>query len=165
MTRTQRTTRNAASRTGLTLYEVVLSIGIFLMAMAALSELISVGSRAAVKAELETQAALYAESKMAEIVSGAVPMTATGNQPLFPDDPSWQWRLTEGEPPAEGLKDLTVTVMHMGNNGEPDATYSLRRFVRDPQLYIDAALEKQQHEESESSLGSQNSLSTGSSSR
>lgn len=143
-------TRYPPQRSGLTLFEVVLSLAIFLMSLAAVSQLISVGSRASVDAQLETEAALFAESKMAEVISGAVPLDPVSGQPVSSADAAWQWSLTENTAPLEGLKDITVTVTHLGPDGEPDVTFSLRRYLRDPQLFIDAALERQSEETEES---------------
>ncbi|GIT30334.1 MAG: hypothetical protein Ct9H300mP1_23800 [Planctomycetaceae bacterium] len=54
-------------RSGFTLLEVLVSLAIFVAAFASLSQLFTLGSRAAVQAALETQATVRAEAKMAEV--------------------------------------------------------------------------------------------------
>jgi len=139
---------------GLTLYEVVLAMTIFLLAMAAISQIIRTGSRASIQAKLETDAAILAETKMGEVVAGAVSLTDGEGGQISADDPYWNWNLAVANANIDGLKDVTVTVNHLGQDGQPDATYSIRRLVRDPQIYIDAALEaEQQAAEAESGSG------------
>lgn len=173
MKRTHSTIRNDARRAGLTLYEVVLSIGIFLMGMAVVSQLISVGTRASQTARLRTQAAMHAESLMAEIVGGARQMTEVTNQPLFEDDTNWTWSLVVADQVAadagsdatqSNLKDLQLTVNYVGGGETPIASFTLRRLVRDPTMFALAAQEEalmQAEAEQEGASGS----SSGSSGR
>jgi type II secretion system protein I len=131
-------------RNGLTLYEIVLSIAIFTMAMAAISQLITIGSRASIQAQLQTEAAIRAENKMAEIVSGYQPLAAVAGE-ADPENNRWLWSLDVVDAPnATGLKELTVTVTHLSQVGVADASYSIKRLMRDPQLYFDAALAEEE---------------------
>lgn len=131
-------------RAGLTIYEVVLSMAIFVLAMVAISQLISTGSRASVNAQLQSQAAIRAENKMAEVVSGYRPLAAVAGE-ADPDDQRWLWSLNVVDSQnTTGLKELTVTITHLSDTGEADATYTLQRLMRDPQLYIDAALAEEE---------------------
>ncbi|MCH7988263.1 MAG: hypothetical protein IID46_03830 [Planctomycetes bacterium] len=123
----------------MTLYEVVISLTIFLGAMLAISQIISVGSRAAVQARLQTQAILRCESKLSEILAGVEPMESVSNAQIEEDTANWVWSLEIGQGPHEVILDLTVSVSHINQEGNPDSTFSLRRYVRDPQLFIDAA--------------------------
>jgi general secretion pathway protein I len=131
--------QSLSSRTGLTLYEVVLSLTLFLGAMLAISQIISTGSRAAVQSRLQTQAILRCESKLSEILAGVEPMESVSNTQFEEETAKWVWSLEIGPGPHEALLDLTVSVSHISQDGNPDSTYSLRRFVRDPQLFVDAA--------------------------
>ena len=137
--RRTRTPSPGAARRGLTLLEVVLAVGIFFASMAAFSQLIANGSRAAVTGQLESQAVLLCESRMAEVVAGAVPMQAVTGQPYVDGDGEWQWGLQVGAGPYAGLLLLEVTVANVPVGGAPEVSVTLRRYVRDPQLYIDAA--------------------------
>lgn len=131
--------QSVSSRSGLTLYEVVLSLTLFLGAMLAISQIISIGSRAAVQSRLQTQAIMRCESKLSEILAGIEPMESVSNAQFDEETANWVWSLEIGPGPHEVLLDLTVSVSHISQNGNPDSTFSLRRFVRDPQLFVDAA--------------------------
>lgn len=129
-----------AGRTGLTILEVLVSLSIFLGAMAAIGQLISSGSRAAVAAQLQSQAMLRCESVAAEVAAGIFPLQATEGQ-SFADDASgqWTWSLALLESPHVDLIAYEVTVRHVNNVGRVNAAFSLQRQVRDPQLYELAA--------------------------
>lgn len=129
--------RIVASRRGLTLLEVLLSLGLFLGALAALSQLWYGGVRASVQARLTTQAILRCESKLNEVVAGAVPLQTTGDTP-FDDDSNWTWNLQiESGPHADTLL-ATVTVSHPGQGGLSSSSHQLRRLIRDPQVWTAA---------------------------
>ena len=119
-------------RSGFTLLEVLVSLAIFVAAFASLSQLFTLGSRAAVQAALETQA----EAKMAEVLAGVESMEASEAMP-FEDDPNWSWALAVNEGPHTDLFELTVTVAFQPGVGQAEMTYSLVRFRRDPQLALD----------------------------
>lgn len=126
-------------RGGLTLYEVMLSLIILLGALAVLVQHMRVGAQAGIQGQLNSQAAMLAETKMAEVLGGVEPMAAVAGVPLETNDPGWSWSLTVAAGPAQDLLDLTVTVTHIDTLGNENATFFLRRFVRDPQVFIDAA--------------------------
>ena len=126
-------------RSGLTLYEIVLALTIFLGSMLAISTIISNGSRAAIQSRLQTQAILRCQSKLSEILAGVEPMETVSNVQFEEETANWIWSLDLGPGPHDVLVDMTVTVSHIRQDGTPDMTYSLRRFMRDPQLYLDVA--------------------------
>ena len=122
---------------GLTLLEVLLSLGLFLGALAALSQLWYGGVRASVQARLSTQAILRCESKLNEVVAGAVALQTTGDTP-FDDDSTWSWNLqVEAGPHADAMQ-VTVTVSHPGQSGLSSSSHQLRRLIRDPQVWTAA---------------------------
>lgn len=128
----------ASSRRGLTLFEVVLALGIFLGAAAALSQLVSNGSRAAVRAQLLTEAAFRCESKLAELLSGVEMLQDTAARP-FDDQPmSWEWSAAVSEGSLPDLLQVTVTVRHLREGVPDDVSFTLDRLVRDPQVFVDA---------------------------
>lgn len=125
------------SRRGLTLLEVLLSLGLFLGALAALSQLWYGGVRASVQARLATQAILRCESKLNEVVAGAVALQTTSDTP-FEDDTSWTWSLqVEAGPHADTLL-VTVKTSHPGQGGLSSSDHQLRRVIRDPQVWTAA---------------------------
>ncbi len=127
-----------AARQGLTLLEVLLSLGLFLGALAALSQLWYGGVRASVQARLTTQAILRCESKLNEVVAGAVSLQSTTDTP-FEDDATWTWSLQvlPSEVHANVLL-LIVNVSHPGQGGLSASSYQLSRLLRDPQVWTDA---------------------------
>ena len=126
------------SRQGLTLLEVLLSLGLFLGALAALSQLWYGGVRASVQARLATQAILRCESKLNEVVAGAVPLLDTTDTP-FEDDSTWTWSLQVLPSDVHAnVKLLIVSVSHPGQGGLSASGYQLSRLLRDPQVWTDA---------------------------
>src|SRR5690606_31005323 len=114
------------------------ALAVFLGAFAAIGQVIDLGRQASVEGQLENEAVLRAQTKLAEVIAGIEPMTALEGQ-AFEDDPNWTWGLTMGDGPHVDVLGLTITVEHTRANGSVDAAFVLTRFVRDPQLFIDAA--------------------------
>ena len=136
--------RAHGARRALTLFEVIVALAIFMGAVCAIGQLLSSGVRSAVQARLLAQGVLRAETKMAEIAAGIVPMRAGGGS--FPDDSSWTWSATTASGPHQELYIVEVTVSHPSATRAGNVSYSLRRFVRDPNVAI-AAYEKQQEQQ------------------
>ena len=137
MQRRRRQIGQVDSRRGLTLLEVLLSLGLFLGAFAALSQLWYGGVRASVQARLATQAILRCESKLNEVVAGAVPLQSTSDTP-FDDDASWTWSLQVEVGPHADTMLATVKVSHPGQSGLSSSDHQLRRLIRDPQVWTAA---------------------------
>ncbi len=126
-------TARGSGRSGLTLFEVLLSLAILAASLAAIGQLISNGVRGAVKSHLKTEAIIRCQSQMAELMAMSEPMPNVSEQP-FADDPKWTWSVTSSETDAEGLASLVVTVSHAAENGVGRVSYSLSRLYRDPSL-------------------------------
>jgi type II secretory pathway pseudopilin PulG len=123
-------------RIGLTLFEVLISLVIFIGSMAAIGQLVSNGVRAALQARFQTQAAMMCEAKLAEVVAGVVPLTQ--GETVYPDDPNWSWSLALTGAPVPGLLKVDVTVQRQGTNARGKTVFTMARYVRDPQVYITA---------------------------
>ena len=130
-------TGNSARR-GFSLLEVLLSLGIFLTAFVALSQLSTNGMRAAVAARLETKAIMRCESKLAEIVAAVEPLDDVAEQP-FEDDGSWTWSMQTAVGPHADLQNVTVTVKYDAGNQQAATSFSMSRLIRDPIVYEMAA--------------------------
>lgn len=130
-----------AARHGLSLLEVLVSVAIFLGALTAIMQILNSGQQSEVSARLRTEAALKCEAKMAEIISGIEEAVSTDQQ-QFPDDEigNWKWSVEIGSGSVTSLLKITVTVEHMPDGNNPNAAFTLTRYMRDPQLFIDAAL-------------------------
>ncbi|QGQ24593.1 prepilin-type N-terminal cleavage/methylation domain-containing protein [Gimesia benthica] len=126
------------TRAGLTLLEVLISLAIFLGALTALSQLIGIGSRAAVQAQLRTQAILKCQSKLAEALAGAQPLEAV-SQAAFEDEENWKWSLDVQPGAYENMLQLTVSVLYSGAGESVTTSYQLTRQIRDPAMLLDAA--------------------------
>lgn len=134
-----------ARRSGLTLLEILLSLAIFFGSLVILAQLAWSGSRAAVQARLKTQAIIRCEGKLAEVLAGIEPLQPKSRVP-FPDNSAWSWSLTISETTYPDLLQLDVMVSHSGNNRLANVEFNLRRWMRDPSIFQDAALQKKQSE-------------------
>jgi len=132
-------------RRGLTLFEVLIALVIFVGAMAAIGQLVANGVRAALQARFQTQAAMMCDAKLAEVVAGIVPLTA--GQAVYPDDPNWSWSLTLAAAPVPGLMRVEVTVQRQASNSKGKVVFTMARYVRDPQVYIAAQQEAERIEQ------------------
>lgn len=125
-------------RRGITLFEVLLALAIFLGAFAAIAQIIDLGRQASVEGQLENDAVLRAQTKLAEVIAGIEPMSAVQGQP-FDDDPNWTWGLSISDGPHADLLAVAVSIEHVRSDGNLNSAFTLNRFVRDPQVFIDAA--------------------------
>lgn len=130
----------APNRSGLTLFEVVIALAIFMGALAAIGQLISTGTHGAVYAKLESQAVIRCETTLGEVLAGYIGLRSTSG--TFPDNPAWTWSVSVAPAQHEGLYIVEVTASHAGQSSMSKVSYTLRRFVRDPGLEM-AAYEKQ----------------------
>jgi type II secretion system protein I len=124
---------------GFTLYEVILALGILLASVTVLSKLIATGSRAGTRAQLQTQAMLLCQSKLSEVVAGVEPLTAANNVPFDATAPGWTWSLLVAAGPHEDLLQVQVSVRLPGENQSNRAEAALHRWIRNPQLFEEAA--------------------------
>lgn len=130
---------SSKNRSGLTLLEVLISLSIFLGALAAISQLIGIGSRAALQAQLRTQAMIKCQSKLAEVLAGVQPMESVSLAAIDDDNENWKWSLNVEPGTYETLLKLTVSVQYSGASETVGTSYQLTRQVRDPAELLDAA--------------------------
>jgi len=130
------------ARAGLTIYEVFLALTLLLGSLAVLSQHIAVGRRAAVQGQLQTRAALLCETKLAEVLSGIEPMTAVSSMPIADAGEGWTWSLEVAAGPTEDLLNIAVTAAHTNDRGETDASLTVRRLARDPQVFLDTGTDE-----------------------
>lgn len=127
------------TRQGITLFEVVLALAIFIGALAAIGQILRTGSQAAVRGQLAADAILRCERRMNEVIAGVLPLQSTSQSP-FEDDPGWTWSLNVTDSTIPYLLQIEVTVERAGTRSESTAMASLVRLMRDPQIYYDASL-------------------------
>lgn len=123
---------------GFTLLEMVIAMAIMFGSLTAIIQLITLGQQASLEAQFRTEAVIYAETKLQESLAGAIPLQAGGGQ--VEEDPDWQWSLTVDPGSIDGLLVATMTVTRNSKEALGKHVYSIRRMVRDPQTFLDAAL-------------------------
>ncbi|MCA9004126.1 MAG: hypothetical protein KDA70_02545 [Planctomycetaceae bacterium] len=137
--RQQISEKHNSTRAGLTLLEVLISLSIFLGALTALSQLIGIGSRAAVQTQLKTQAIFRCQSILAEVLAGARPMESVAMAAFDDDNEYWKWSLNVEPGDYDNMLRLTVLVQYIGDSETVSTSYQLIRQVRDPAMLLDAA--------------------------
>lgn len=93
----------------MTLLEVLVAIAVFLMALAGIAQLIEFGSNNSLEAARTTTGTRLANSKMAEVEAGVIPVTESGSG-TFDEEPLWQWSVEVGAPVALNTYPVTVRV-------------------------------------------------------
>ena len=151
---------NAPLRAGLSLFEVIISLAIFMGAICSIGHLVSNGVRGAVQARLQSQAVLRAETRMGEIVAGVTSLHGALSG-TFTDDPSWTANVVVTSGPHPGLYVVEVTVAHASATAGGNQSYSLRRLVRDPQVALDAYIKQQEDAANAATGGTSSSSSAG----
>jgi len=131
------------SRSGLSLLEIIISVAIFMASLAAIMEGLQIGRRSELSARLQSEAVLRSETVMGEILCGAKEASSAQGNPFDDDETgNWEWSAEVTEAGTTGLLQVTVLVEHRPGGGEPNAAFTLVRFMRDPQLFLDAALQE-----------------------
>lgn len=121
----------AASRCGLSLLEVMLSIAILGISMAIIGNLFYLGSRSAMQARLRSDANILCDTKMAELAAGILPPNSVGNQTIE-ENPLWSYALDIQSSEQPGLLVATVTVQQSDSAAAVPVSMSIVRFIPDP---------------------------------
>src|SRR2546429_2334822 len=120
----------APPRRGLSLLEVLIALAIFLMSLVAVSQLVDLGSDRARDVQWVGQASTLAQSRMAEVLAGALPLTS---QPDTSCDeaPDWNWSMDAEAGDAPGLFRVRVVVSRQRPDGSRFESV-LNQMVLDP---------------------------------
>lgn len=119
-------------RQGLSLLEVLVALAIFLFSIVALHQALNIGTSNAVDMQQHMQAAQLAQSKMAEVYVGAVPMSSQADTP-FDEDPDYTWSLDAAQNTTANLWNVTVTVTRTRGDGSKIET-KLSQMILDPSI-------------------------------
>ncbi|MCC6418974.1 MAG: prepilin-type N-terminal cleavage/methylation domain-containing protein [Gemmataceae bacterium] len=103
-------------RAALTLLEVLISLAIFLLSLVGIVRLIGMGNERALDIQLDTEALHRCQSKLGEVVCGAVPLQAQ-EKVAFEDDPAWEWSLECAQNTVANLWTVKVTVARPRQDG------------------------------------------------
>lgn len=120
-------------RHGLTLLEVILALAILGLALAAITQLISIGARAARESRDLTRAQIIAESILSELTVEALPLETIEGLSV-PHEPDWMFStLVEGtdEP---GMIAVHVVVEHVDPPDGQPLRFIVTRWFVDPDL-------------------------------
>jgi len=127
---------------GFTLLEVVIATAILLGSITVLFQLISNGHRSSIQGQFRSDAVLIAETKMNEAIAGVIELTTTTEEAVE-DYPGWLWSMSVEDAGVDGLLQVTVNVRRDADTKQGGGIheYSMTRLLRDPQLFLDAAME------------------------
>lgn len=118
-------------RQGLSLLEVILAIAILGGALAVIGELVRLGSLAAGRAENLSKAQLIADTRMAELSAGALPLQSVSEAPCD-EDPDWIYSVNVGEAGRIGLLNVEVVVQQEPTKYVRPLSIKLTRWIADP---------------------------------
>src|SRR5262245_26135864 len=119
-----------APRRGLSLVEVIASLAIFLFSLIAIGQLLNFAGSLAAEARTRGTAARLAQSKLAEVVAGAVALQ--GASGTCEDEPDYEWQVAAEPGASDMLHNVTVTVSRKDADGHV-VSVSLSQMVLDPQ--------------------------------
>ena len=120
-------------RNGLSLLEVILAIAILGGALAVIGELVRLGSLAASRAENLSKAQIMADSRMAELSAGAIPLQSVAEAPCE-EDPEWVYTVNVGESGRVGLLTVEVIVQQDSTIYPRPLSIKLARWIVDPEF-------------------------------
>ena len=98
-----------AARRGLTLIEVLLALAILLLSLAAIGQLVDMGSDRGLDARFHVRGTRLAQAKLAECEAGVIDVTSGGSG-TFDDEPDWSWTADSQPETTTNLYRVTATV-------------------------------------------------------
>jgi general secretion pathway protein I len=139
-----------ARRRGITLIEVLLALAILLLALAAIGQLVDVGSDRGVETRFHIRGTRLAQDKLAECEAGVIKVSSGGSGAFEGDDDAWSWTVDSSPEAATNLYRVTVRVSR-DNRGklfeialtqlmyDPDTMGSAAQAERPTQEDVDSA--------------------------
>jgi hypothetical protein len=113
------------------LLEVIVAMAIFLMSIVVLGQLVTMGGERALEIDQQGEAGLLAQSKMSEVIWGAVPLQSTSDQ-AFDEAPDYKWSMTADQnTTVSNLWNVTVTVTRDRSDGSKVESV-LSQMILDP---------------------------------
>ena len=107
-----------------------MALAILAASMAVLSQLVTIGLRAARNARDLTHAQLLCESVVSEIAAGALPAEPVMNRPL---ELGWVYSVLMQQSQAEGMILLTA-IVRRDTTSRRATQFSMSQWIRNPQL-------------------------------
>lgn len=126
--------RREPRRRGTSLLEIILAIAILGVSLAAIVELVRVGSMAGRLSSDLTTAQLICDAVLSEVACGALPAQSTGQSPASNYDTTgrWQYQISTTTLDEAGLLGIQVTVTNIPQPGLTPITFTLYRWMIDP---------------------------------
>jgi prepilin-type N-terminal cleavage/methylation domain-containing protein len=124
-------------RSGLTLLEVIVSMAIFLIALGGIGPLIQMAQDRAIDVQLQATALQKCQSKMSEVIAGAVTLSSQSDEPFAdnPPDENWLWSM-DATQDSNGINNLWVVNVRvfrqMADNRKVEV--ALSQMVMDPSI-------------------------------
>lgn len=131
-----------ASRSGLSLLEVILAVAIMAASMALLGELIRIGGRHATSAVNLTKAQMHCETVLSEIAVGIIPANDVADQPME-IDPDWLYSVAVTDMQLQYLISVRVSVRQAEDTMNPRKA-SMTRLMIDPEAQLTEQAEDQE---------------------
>lgn len=154
--------RRKAPRSGLSLMEVLAALAIFLLSFVAIGGLITLASERALDVQHLTLATQMCQSKLNEVLCGAIPLQSQSG--AMEEDPDWNWSLEASqEESITGLWNVQVRVSREFVGGR-EISVSMNAMMLDPSLRGNASDKPTVTGEDAATTGSASSSSTSSSS-
>lgn len=123
-------------RSGLTLLEVIVAMAIFLVALAAIGQLVRMGADRAMDAENTSLALQKCQSKLADFASGAEALGSQTSVPFSDDDTGrWTWTADAEQQEVTNLWRIKVIVTYAVDN-DSKLEVSLTQMILDPAVRV-----------------------------
>jgi len=119
------------SRRGFSLLEVLLATGILLGGVIVLAELAGIGRQHALTAEELVTAQWICQTRLDEIVAGAMPLVSVENE-WGAEITGWVYSVQTERLGQSGLVAVRLTVSEETDSGQPARQFSLVRWLRRP---------------------------------
>lgn len=137
-----RSKTNQRLRRGLSLLEVVLALAILAMSVGLLSQITRQAADNGLMAQRLATAQILCESKMAEVLAGAIPLTSTSWTPITDSTRNGNWNyqiqtINADRPNMIGVR-LSVTDVPDSTSENPELFFIVRWMI-DPSLGLDTA--------------------------
>jgi general secretion pathway protein I len=100
-------------------------------------QVLNVGHNSRLSAVLDAEGVLRCESMMGELLAGVRPLASSSVEP-FEDNPKWMWYASISDQGSTSLLQVEVVVEHSPASDQVNSSYSLTRYVRDPQIFLEA---------------------------
>jgi type II secretion system protein I len=108
--RRRRASGSPTRRSGLSLLEVLVALAIFLIALVAVFGLVNYGADRGAVAAMKSAGTRLAQSKLAEVEAGVIPVSGGGSGQFDGDDAAWNWSVEPSAASVPNVYSVTVRV-------------------------------------------------------